>query len=66
MNMYPTVTVEHLSSVTTATDDSDDMKIYQFDREASMDYYVFTYGCCSGTSCIIGSGYTSYDEVLAA
>ncbi|SFR23981.1 hypothetical protein SAMN04488564_107253 [Lentzea waywayandensis] len=64
--MYPTVTVEHLSSVTTAKDDSDDMKIYQFDREASMDYYVFTWASCSGGSCIIGSRYTSYDEVLAA
>lgn len=64
--MYPTGTVEHLSSVTTAKDDSDDMKIYQFDREASMDYYVFTYGCCSGGQCIVGSRYTSYDEVLAA
>ncbi|MET9229873.1 hypothetical protein [Lentzea sp. NPDC003310] len=64
--MHPTATVEHLSSVTTANDDSDDMKIYQLDREASSDYYVYTFGCCSGTQCIIGSRYVSYDEVLAA
>ena len=64
--MHPTATVEHLSSVTTANDDSDDMKIYQFDREASMDYYIFTYGSCSGGNCIVGPSYQSYDEVLAA
>jgi len=63
--MYPTVTVEHLASVTT-TDDSDDMKIYQFDREASMDCYVYTFASCSSHDCIIGSRYVAYDEVLAA
>ncbi|WP_434448482.1 hypothetical protein [Lentzea sp. E54] len=62
--MYPTATVERLSSIT-ATDDSDDMKIYQFDREASMDVIVATWWCSSGGS-IIGSHYTAYDEVLAA
>lgn len=61
--MFPTVTVEHLASVPT-TDDSDDMKIYQFDREASMDVIILN--CwCSG-DCIIGSRYTANDEVLAA
>ncbi len=64
--MFPTVTVEHLASVP-ATDDSDDMKIYQFDREASMDFYTLTYSCCcSSGGSIIGSRYTAYDEVLAA
>jgi hypothetical protein len=65
MQMSPTVTVEHLASVTTATDDSDDMKIYQFDREASMDVIIFPMWT-SGGGCIIGSGYAAYDEVLAA
>jgi len=63
--MYPTVTVEHLASVATATDDSDDMKIYQFDREASMDVILYSY-FCSGGGCVVGSRYTTYDEVLAA
>ncbi len=62
--MYPTVTVEHLSSVTTTIDDSDDMKIYQFDREARMGGDGVIVGCCC--DCIIGSGYQSYDGVLAA
>lgn len=59
--MYPTVTVEHLSSVTTAHDDSDDMKIYRFDREASADFTVdFAWTSCRpGTFC-------STDEALAA
>lgn len=61
--MYPTVTVAHLASVSTTTDDSDDMKIYQFDREASMDVIVRDYWC---TDCIIGPKYTAHDEVLAA
>jgi hypothetical protein len=62
MHMYPTITVEHLASVTTATDDSDDMKIYEFDREASMDWWII-YNCG-----ICGSGrpYTVDEEVLAA
>lgn len=61
--MYPTVTVEHLSSVTTALDDSDDMKIYQFDREASMDWWViFNCGICSGP----GKPFSVDEEVLAA
>ncbi|MEV6717347.1 hypothetical protein AB0M48_35550 [Lentzea sp. NPDC051208] len=51
--MYPTVTVEHLSSVTTTLDDSDDMKIYQFDREASADFAIdFAWTSCRpGTFC---------------
>ena len=61
--MYPTVTVEHLSSVTTAIDDSDDMKIYQFDREASMDW-LFPWGWSTITGS--GKGCVAYDEVLAA
>lgn len=59
--MYPTVTVEHLSSVSTAEGDSDDMKIYRFDRESSADFtvdYAWTI-CRPGTSCL-------NDEVLAA
>lgn len=62
--MSPTVTVAHLASVTTATDDSDDMKIYEFDREASMgnDGGMIPI-CCD---CIIGSRYTAYEDVLAA
>ncbi|MCX2954812.1 hypothetical protein [Lentzea sp. NEAU-D7] len=42
-----------MSSVTTANDDSDDMKIYQFDREASMDFsadFAWT-SCRPGTFC---------------
>lgn len=64
--MYPTGTVEHLSSVTTAKDDSDDMKIYQFDREASMDWTIIVACCSSQCGCIVGSRYTAYDEFLAA
>lgn len=63
--MYPTVTVEHLASVTAATDDSDDMKIYQFDRDTSMDVIIVPWWT-SGGGCVIGSNYTAYDEVLAA
>ncbi|WP_154697003.1 hypothetical protein [Lentzea guizhouensis] len=63
--MSATVTVEHLASVTTAIDDSDDMKIYQFDREASMDV-IFATWWCSGSGSVIGSSYTAHDEVLAA
>jgi hypothetical protein len=64
MNMYPTVTVEHLSSVPTATDDSDDMKIYQFDREASRDWWWIVTSC--GGTCVIGPNYADYEDVLAA
>lgn len=59
--MYPTATVERLSSVT-ATDDSDDMKIYQFDREASMDWFIGI----GWTHTAPGSIYRVHDEVLAA
>ncbi|WP_285647183.1 hypothetical protein [Lentzea sp. NBRC 102530] len=52
-----------MSSVTTAIDDSDDMKIYQFDREASMDF-LFPWGWCTTTGS--GKGCVAYDEVLAA
>jgi hypothetical protein len=63
MHMYPTVTVERLASVTTATDDSDDMTIYEFDREPSMDvWWIFT--CGGGTA--PGSRYRPSSEVLAA
>lgn len=61
--MSPTVTVEHLASVTTVSGDFDDMKIYQFDREASMDGVVPDYWC---TDCIVGPRHAAYDEVLAA
>jgi hypothetical protein len=59
--MYPTATVEHLSSVTTAKDDSEDMRIYRFDREASADFTVdFAWTSCRpGTFC-------ASDEALAA
>lgn len=63
--MYPTVTVEHLASVTTATDDSDDMKIYEFDRESTMNGGgVIILACCC--DCVIGSGYGAFEDVLAA
>jgi len=61
--MYPTVTVEHLASVTTATDDSDDMKIYEFDREPRGGVTITTRPCV-GTS--PGGWYSTYDNVLAA
>lgn len=61
--MYPTVTVEHLASVTTAADDSDDMKIYEFDREPSMDWWWIVSSC--GTTSP-GNGYRPSAEVLAA
>jgi len=55
-------TVQHLASVPSITDDSDDMKIYQFDREASMDWWIiYNSGTCSP-----GSEYQAHDEVLAA
>jgi hypothetical protein len=63
MQMSPTVTVEHLASVTTATDDSDDMKIYEFDREARADWTWIIYN--SGT-CSPGSRFQAHEEVLAA
>lgn len=59
--MYPTVTVEHLASVTTA-DDSDDMKIYEFDREASTDWRVALGWTMSPPS----NPYVTLDDVLAA
>ena len=60
--MYPTVTVEHLASVTTGTDDSDDMKIYEFDREASMDWTWIIADCWTSP----GTRFKPQDEVLAA
>ena len=60
--MYPTVTVEHLASVTTANDTSDDMKIYQFDREVSADIF-FPWGT---THTMPGKCYVAHEEVLAA
>ncbi|HEX7301691.1 hypothetical protein [Lentzea sp.] len=55
-------TVQHLTSVPTISDDADDMKIYQFDREASMDWWiVYASGICGS-----GSSYLADDEVLAA
>ncbi len=62
--MSPTVTVAHLASVTTATDDSDDMKIYEFDRDAVLNGGGVITACCC--DCVIGSSYTAYDDVLAA
>lgn len=63
--MYPTVTVEHLASVTSAIDDSDDMKIYEFDREVSSDVFVYLCtGGCTGTG--TGLQYLAHEEVLAA
>ncbi|HEX8865589.1 MAG TPA: hypothetical protein VF821_08025, partial [Lentzea sp.] len=60
--MYPTVTVEHLSSVATATDDSDDMKIYEFDRDASTDLLTGTIW----TQTMPGGRLVGFEEVLAA
>lgn len=61
--MYPTVTVEHLASVsaTDATDASDDLKIYEFDRETTVDFG-------SGWSATMpgGRSFVRYEEVLAA
>jgi hypothetical protein len=60
--MYPTITVEHLASVTTSIGDSDDMKIYEFDREASMDWWIiYNTGVCGS-----GRPYAVHEEVLAA
>jgi hypothetical protein len=62
--MYPTVTVEHLASDTTAIDDSvhaDDMKIYQFDREPSNDWSGIYSTFCAPTNV-----YQAHIEVLAA
>jgi hypothetical protein len=63
MYMYPTVTVEHLALVTTATDDSDDMKIYQFDREATSDW-TWIVSSCGFT--MPGGRFQHTEEVLAA
>lgn len=60
--MYPTVTVEHLASVPTVADDSDDLKIYEFDRAASMDVIAAAW-----TATMPGSrSFVRYEEVLAA
>ena len=61
--MYPTVTVEHLASVTTVIDDSDDMKIYQFEREATADW-TWIVSSCGWTS--PGGRFEVQEEVLAA
>ena len=58
--MYPTVTVEHLSSVPVA-DDSDDMKIYEFDRETTVDFGSGWTATMPG-----GRSFVRYEEVLAA
>ena len=58
--MYPTVTVEHLSSVP-FTDDSDDMKIYEFDRETTVDFTGGWTATMPG-----GRSFVRYEEVLAA
>lgn len=60
--MYPTVTVEHLASVS-AADDSDDMKIYEFDREATLDIFI---GGSGWTNTMPGNPFVKYEEVLAA
>lgn len=57
-------TAQHLTSVPPIADDSDDMKIYQFDRAASMDWWWIVSSC--GGLCAPGSEYQPYDEVLAA
>jgi hypothetical protein len=62
--MYPTVTVEHLALVTTAIDDSDDMKIYQFDREATADWTTWIVPSCGFT--MPGGRFQQTEEVLAA
>ncbi|WP_143022812.1 hypothetical protein [Lentzea jiangxiensis] len=60
--MHPTANVEHLPSSVVTADDSDDMKIYQFDREASMDWFIGV----GWTATAPGSAYRVQDEVLAA
>lgn len=60
--MYPTVTVEHLASVP-AADDSDDLKIYELDREASMDWSAWITSC--GWT-MPGNRFKVQEEVLAA
>ncbi|KJK53416.1 hypothetical protein UK23_00395 [Lentzea aerocolonigenes] len=60
--MYPTVTVEHLASVATATDDSDDMKIYEFDHDASIDILIGV----PWSSTSPGGSVVRFEEVLAA
>ncbi|MFD9702315.1 hypothetical protein [Lentzea sp. NPDC059081] len=57
-------TVQHLASVPSVSDEADDMKIYQFDREASMDWWWIVSSC--GGNCSPGSEYQPYDEILAA
>ncbi|SEQ66029.1 hypothetical protein SAMN05216188_104209 [Lentzea xinjiangensis] len=59
--MFPTATLERLTPASATADDSDDMKIYQFDREASMDWFtgIIWTTCSPGT-------YRATDEVLAA
>jgi hypothetical protein len=61
MHMYPTVTVEHLASVPTV-DDFDDMKIYEFDRETTTDFFAGGW-----TTTMPGSrSFVRFEEVLAA
>ncbi|SDH51338.1 hypothetical protein SAMN05216553_12561 [Lentzea fradiae] len=54
-------TFQHLAAVPALQDESDDMKIYRFDREASMDWFIdITWTTCSpGT-------YRADEGVLAA
>ncbi|MGW6932587.1 hypothetical protein ACWGE0_21205 [Lentzea sp. NPDC054927] len=61
MRMYPTVTVEHLASVPTA-DDSDDMKIYEFDREVTTGFFTGSWTATMPG----GRSFVRHEEVLAA
>lgn len=59
--MYPTATVAHLASVS-ASDDLDDVKIYEFDRESSADFLPMNWcATAPGTR-----SFVRYEEVLAA
>ncbi|RAS63064.1 hypothetical protein C8D87_107213 [Lentzea atacamensis] len=61
--MHPTFPLDHLASVTAMSNADgaiDDMKIYEFDREASMDLFI------AWTHTAPGRPLVAFDEVLAA
>ena len=62
--MYPTATVAHLASVS-AADELDDMRIYEFDRDAS-EVLIGGNGWSGWTNTMPGTPFVKYDEVLAA
>lgn len=60
--MHPTSPVAHLHSVTTVDNTDDDMKIYEFDREASMDLFIGV----PWSNTAPGWPFVAFDDVLAA